>query len=52
MPLGAFRGGNPLERIVAISEKCPQPAVGLPTQIVNDKGRYHQQSAAAEAANS
>jgi hypothetical protein len=42
MPMGAFRGANPLERIVAIADKCPQTSCGLPTQVVNDKGRYHQ----------
>jgi hypothetical protein len=31
--LGAFRRGNPLKRIVA------QTSCGLPTQVMNDKGR-------------
>ena len=41
MPLGAFRGGSPLERLVAISDKRPQRSFSLLTQVVNDKGRYH-----------
>lgn len=44
MSLGAFRVGNPLEQIVPISDNDPKPAAGLPTEVVNDKGRSHQQS--------
>jgi hypothetical protein len=41
MPLGAFRSGHPLERMVAISGNWPRNLVaGLPTRVVNDNGRY------------
>ena len=39
--MGTFRVGNPLEQIVPISDNDPKPAAGLPTEVVNDKGRYH-----------
>jgi hypothetical protein len=38
--LGAFRIGNPLEKIVPISDNDPKAAAGMPTEVVNDKGRY------------
>jgi hypothetical protein len=42
--MGAFRSGHPLERMVAIRQVTQKPVAGLPTQVVNDKGRYLQES--------
>jgi hypothetical protein len=42
MRLSAFRIGNPLDRIIAVSREVAQKTVVvLPAQVVNDKGRYH-----------
>jgi hypothetical protein len=40
---GAFRGGNPLGRIVAMSDKIPPRIIpGCQSKVVNDNGRYRQ----------
>jgi hypothetical protein len=46
MPFGAFRGSKPGELIVAVWGKRPEFVARLPTQIVNDKGRYRQLASA------
>jgi hypothetical protein len=43
MPLGAFRSGHSLGRMVAIFGKRPTNLLRACNQVVNDKGRSHQQ---------